>query len=50
MTDLRETSQIDKVGWLFAVVVVVITAVAGVIAYGGWESTVASKPHIAAYR
>jgi hypothetical protein len=52
MTDLHETAaptyttQIDKVGWMFAVAVVVITAVAGTVAYYG----VASKPHIVASR
>ncbi len=56
MTDLRETSdqrvttEIDKVGWMFAVAVVVITAVAGLVAYGGWDATVAPQPHIAAFR
>jgi hypothetical protein len=39
MADLRETSnpecktQIDTIGWLFVAVFVVITAVAGVVAY-----------------
>jgi hypothetical protein len=55
MTDLRETgdpgftTQIDKVGWMFAVTVVAITAVAGMVAYHGWE-VVAPTPHIVASR
>jgi hypothetical protein len=50
MTDLRETSQIDKVGWRFAVAVLVITAVAAIVSYQGWEATVAQRAHIAASR
>jgi hypothetical protein len=56
MTDLRETgdsefaTQIDKVGWMFAVAVVVITAVAGMVAYRGWDAVVAPTPHIVASR
>ncbi len=55
MTDLRETSdqraasEIDKIGWMFAVAVVVITVVAGMIAYQGWDA-VAPTPHIVASR
>ena len=55
MTDLRETGdqgftpEIDKVGWIFAVAVVVITVVAGMVAYQGWDA-VAPTPHIVASR
>jgi hypothetical protein len=49
MTDLHEASdrayiaQIDSVGWIFAVLVVVIAAIAGIMAYCGNNSTVASS-------
>ena len=52
MTDLhgtgdpKYTTQIDKVGWMFAVAVVVITAVAGTVAYYG----IVAKSHIVASR
>jgi hypothetical protein len=52
MAGLRETgdpavtTQMDKVGWMFALAVVVITAVAGTVAYYG----VAAKPNIVASR
>ena len=42
--DPTVTTKIDKVGWMFAVAVVVITTVAGTVAYYG----VAAKPHIVA--
>ena len=57
MSELHETSnpkhkeQIDTVGWVFAAVVVIITAIAAIIAYHGNDSTmVASTPvsHVAA--
>jgi hypothetical protein len=56
MTDLRETgdpgftTQIDTVGWMVAVVVVLITAVAGMVAYHGWEAVVEPTAHIVASR
>jgi hypothetical protein len=44
MTDLRETSnpecKIDTVGWVFAAVVVVIIAFAGMVAYNANDLTV----------
>jgi hypothetical protein len=53
--ELRETSnpdyktQIDTVGWLFVAVFVVITAVAGVVAYNANDLTVTNTvSHVAA--
>jgi hypothetical protein len=49
MTDLHEadypryTAQIDGTGLIFAAVVVVITAVAGIVAYYGSDLMVASN-------
>jgi hypothetical protein len=41
----REEEQIDTVGWVFAAVVVIITAIAAIIAYHGNDNTmVASTP------
>jgi hypothetical protein len=53
MTDLRETSnpecKIDTVGWVFAAVVVVITAFAGLAAYNANDLTVPNTvSHVAA--
>ena len=52
--DLRETSnpdcktQIDTIGWLFVAVFVVITAVAGVVAYNANDLTVTNTvSHVA---
>ena len=50
MTDLHEVSgssssaQMDKVGWMFAVLVVVITTIAGIVAYQGNHAIGASSP------
>jgi hypothetical protein len=50
MTNLHEAgdptfaAQIDKIGWVFAAVVVVITAVAGILAYQGRDAMVAQNP------
>ena len=54
--DLRETSnpeckaQIDTIGWLFVAVFVVITAVAGVVAYNANDLTVMKAPVAVAAR
>ena len=57
MSEVDETSnqqreeQIDAVGWVFAVIVVIITALAAIIAYNGNDTTmVVSTPvsHVAA--
>ena len=52
--DLRETSnpecktQIDTIGWLFVAVFVVITAVAGVVAYNANDLTITNTvSHVA---
>jgi hypothetical protein len=56
MTDLgddtRYTPQIDSVGWGFAAVVVIITVIAGIMAYHSSNTMVATGPvaHIAASR
>jgi hypothetical protein len=42
--DRRHTSQIDSVGWMFAAVVVAITAVAGIVAYHGQRRHACEKP------
>jgi hypothetical protein len=41
--DRRYTAQIDSTGWIFAAVVVVITAVAGIVAYYGSDLMVPSN-------
>lgn len=47
MTDLHETrdpryaAQIDRTGWIFAALVVVIAATAGTVAYYGSAGTMA---------
>ena len=54
--DLCETSnpecktQIDTIGWLFVAVFVVITAVAGVVAYNANDLTVTKAPVAVAAR
>jgi len=56
MSELHETSNqkreehIDTVGWVFAAVVVIITALAAIIAYHGNDNTIASTrvSHVAA--
>jgi hypothetical protein len=54
--EARETSnpdcktQIDTVGWLFVAVFVVITAVAGVVAYNANDLTVTKAPVAVAAR
>lgn len=56
MVDLRETSnpecktQIDTIGWLFVAVFVVITAVAGMVAYNANDLTVTKAPVAVAAR
>jgi hypothetical protein len=58
MTDLHDAgderyrAQIDRVGWAFAAVVVIITSIAGILAYHGSDTTVASGAvvHVAAFR
>jgi hypothetical protein len=55
MTDLHETSdpeckaQIDTAGWIFMACVVVITAIAAMVAYDGYDTMVANTTvlHIA---
>jgi hypothetical protein len=44
--DSRETAQIDRTGWVFAAVVVLIAAIAGILAYHGRDVVVASNPVI----
>jgi hypothetical protein len=52
MSELHETSnqksdeQIDTVGWLFAAVVVIITAIAAIIAYHGYDDTVVANTSV----
>jgi hypothetical protein len=41
--DRRYTAQIDSTGWIFAAVVVVVTAVAGIVAYYGSDLMVPSN-------
>jgi hypothetical protein len=49
--DVRHGGQIDSVGWTFAAVAIVITAVAGIVAYQGSGTTSASSPaHVVASR
>jgi hypothetical protein len=50
--DRRDTSKIDGVGWVFAALVVAITAIAGMVAYYGNGAMVASTPvaHVTASR
>jgi hypothetical protein len=54
--DLRETSnpecktQMDTIGWLFVAVFVVITTVAGVVAYNANDLTVTKAPVAVAAR
>jgi hypothetical protein len=51
--DARHGAQIDGVGWVFAAVVVIITAIAGIMAYHSSGGVmVAGKPlsHVAASR
>jgi hypothetical protein len=55
MVDLHQTRNpdlpnvgIDAVGWLFLALAAVIVAVAGVIAYEAYDSTVASVSHMVA--
>jgi hypothetical protein len=54
MTDLRETSnpecKIDTVGWVFAAVVVVIIAFAGMVAYNANDLTITKAPVAVAAR
>jgi hypothetical protein len=58
MTDLHEgngpkyTTQIDTVGWIFAVFAVVIAVIAGMLAYHGSGTVIANTPesHIAGSR
>lgn len=50
MTDLHEagdpryTAQIDSIGWVFAAVVLVIAAIAGMVAYHGSEASAVNMP------
>jgi hypothetical protein len=50
MSELHETSnqksdeEIDTVGWVFAAVVVIITAIAAIIAYQASDTMVANAP------
>jgi hypothetical protein len=50
--DRRHTAKIDGVGWVFAALVVAITAIAGMVAYYGNGAMVASSPvaHVTASR
>ena len=59
MTDLHEagdprcTGQLDRIGWVFAALVLVITTVAGIAAYYGGDGTAAISPvipHVVASR
>jgi len=49
MSELHETSnpkhkeQIDTVGWVFAAVVIIITAIAATVAYRGNDNTVVAN-------
>ena len=55
MTDLHETgdpkymAQIDTVGWIFVAFAIVVTAIAGIVAYHGSETMIAKSPvsHVA---
>ena len=55
MTDLHETgdpkytAQSDTVGWIFVAFAIVVTAVAGIVAYHGSETMIAKSPvaHVA---
>jgi hypothetical protein len=42
--DTRYRPQIDSVGWVFAGVVVIITAIAGIVAYHSSDTMVATGP------
>jgi hypothetical protein len=49
MSEFHETSnqksdeQIDTVGWVFAAVAVIITAIAAIIAYHGSDNTIVAN-------